>query len=310
MEPAADPLVVHLDALVDNLRELIPAALKEHDEKSVHHARVSTRRLKAAIDVLERVVSPDHRKPLARALSKLRKQLGPMRDADVMLGHLTELPAQRFDDASEWLRLRLTKDRAKAAEHASVKHGPAKMLARLGAWWGVREELVEKSHAVDTLLIESLHLQLDAFAELANAAGDANVAGVDPHQLRIAGKALRYTLELAEARGHKLPARVARTFKRLQDALGLWHDFVVLAEQILRYSLDELVAHHDPKLQGQLLDLSRHMVRRSAQKLEGFSRLWERDGDALAATVRTALPLALPVEPGETKVDHKPAGSF
>lgn len=304
MEPSADPLIVHLDALVDNLREQVPAALKGHEPTAVHHARVSTRRLKAALDVLEPVVSAGHRKPLVKALSKLRRQLGPMRDADVMLGHLDELPKTRFGDAPDWLRHRLNDNRQKAANRTAAKAEPAKILSRLGAWWGVREELVGQSLVVNTRLIESLHLQLDAFAQLAGSMGDSNAAGVDPHQLRIAGKALRYTLELAVSAGHPLPAKVARSFKRMQDALGLWHDYVVLAEQIMRLSLNELVAHHDAELQTDLLQVARYEVRRSAAKLNSFSRIWERNGELLADTIRTALPL---IEP---KTDLGPAGSF
>lgn len=304
METSVHPLIAHLDALVDNLRELVPLAMKDHDGKSVHHARVSTRRMKAAIDVLQVSITDEHRKPMARALSKLRRTLGPLRDADVMLGHLDTLPTGRFTEAVDWLRFRISAERQSAIERIEKGPGAAKMLARLGAWWGVREELVGHAGLADTHLVESLHLQLDAFAQLAGAMGDSNAAGVDPHQLRIVGKSLRYTLELAVAGGHKVPASIIRLFKRLQDALGLWHDYVVLAEQILRSSLDELVAHHDAHLQGALLDLSRFFVRRSAAKLSGFATLWEGQGQALCDTLRKAMPI---IEP---KMDHGPAGSF
>src|SRR5207237_1802689 len=139
----------------------------------------------------------------------------------------------------------------------------ADVLTKLGAWWGLREEVAEAGEAVDSLLADSLHQQLDAFATQAGRlmAGDRRTAGADgeagprqdPHQLRIAGKGLRYTLEMAAAQGHKLPAAVIRHFKKMQEALGLWHDYVVLTERAMAVSLDELLPHHDAAMQQKVL---------------------------------------------------------
>ena len=104
------------------------------------------------------------------------------------------------------------------------------MLSRLGTWWGLREEVEEAREATDSLLAESLHAQLDSFAEQADrltatpAAGLRRFARQDPHAVRIAGKSFRYTLEMAGVQGHKLPAGIMKSFKRMQEALGMWHD--------------------------------------------------------------------------------------
>src|SRR4051812_26428693 len=88
--PDAYPLLQYIDELVDALRTLIPKAFKEWDIEAVHQARVSTRRLKAALDLLEPVLSAQQRKPFGQVLKKLRRQLGPLRDLDVMLDHLKD----------------------------------------------------------------------------------------------------------------------------------------------------------------------------------------------------------------------------
>src|SRR4051794_12290305 len=85
------PLLKYIDDLVESLRGLIPKALKEWDVEAIHHARVSTRRLKAALDLLEPVLPGGQRRPFAKVLRNLRRQLGPLRDMDVMLSHLKEL---------------------------------------------------------------------------------------------------------------------------------------------------------------------------------------------------------------------------
>ena len=104
-------------------------------------------------------------------------------------------------------------------------------------WPLVRSEIVEAREAVDAMLAESLHLQADAFAEQADRLVADHLARPptrlrracgrrgrgrhrrrdrrggsaaeperarqrqNPHDVRIAGKALRYTLEMAEVEG-------------------------------------------------------------------------------------------------------------
>ncbi len=127
---------------------------------------------------------------------------------------LDQLDAFRPGPGVEWLRQRLTDDRAdcRAGGGRSTRPrrwpswAPGSPSGRSGS---------RPAHAVDSLTANAVHLQLDAFAEHATAAG-----GHDPHALRIAGKALRYTLEMAVESGRPLPAAVAKAFKRMQDALG------------------------------------------------------------------------------------------
>src|ERR1700678_3466026 len=90
MKEDSFPLLTYLDGLVEDLRGLIPKAVKQQDEAAVHHARVSTRRLKAALELMEPALSGKCRKPFAAVTKKLRRQLGPLRDLDVMIERLGE----------------------------------------------------------------------------------------------------------------------------------------------------------------------------------------------------------------------------
>lgn len=339
--PAAEfPLLGHMDELVEGLRKLVPTALHTFDSDAIHQARVSTRRLKASLDLLEPVLSKRTRRPFEKVLRRLRKRLGPLRDMDVMIGHLDEIGANsRHATAAAWLGSRLDHQRTKEREKASGKTVAPRTLGRLGAWWGLREEVIEAREAIHSLLAESLHLQLDAFAEQAGviacrsrsrplvlqdpqavtdastssssdgaprAGRAANAAALpakpddheplDVHALRIAGKALRYTLEMAVVEGHALPAGVTKTFKRMQEALGLWHDFVVLTESAMEASLDCGLAHADAALQAEVLELARATLQRSDRELHKFSTLWLDRGQELSRTIRTAFPLTRSVE--------------
>jgi CHAD domain-containing protein len=313
------PLLEYLDELVDDLRRHVSGALKEFDVDAIHDSRVSTRRLKAALDLLAPVLWKESSEPFANVLKKLRRRLGPLRDQDVMLEHLGELmKVPQYGSAGQWLSDRLKEERVAAREKASRKSTPASVLARLGTWWGLREEVAEAREAITSLLAESLHLQLDAFIEQADLISRQETHGAakpepanpaptgvphppqapaptrrqDPHELRIAGKALRYTLDMARQQGHALPADVAKSFKKMQESLGMWHDYVVLTEKSLTLSTQAMLAHHDASMQGAVLDLARWTMRRASQELGKFAALWARKGPGLTPTIRSAFPLS------------------
>jgi CHAD domain-containing protein len=314
--PEQDPfgLLTYLDQLMDDLHDNVPKALKDFDPDGIHDARVATRRLKAAMGLLEAVLSNDHRKSFEKVLKKLRRRLGPLRDLDVMIGHLGKLESHpNHGPAAAWLKAQLQRQREDERSAARKKSGSADTLARLGAWWHVREEVEEAREAVDSLLAESLHLQLDAFAERAHGV-DRQIGGSpdpvgrhDPHELRIAGKLLRYTLELAQSQGHALPTSILRHFKQMQESLGNWHDDVVLVECAMRTSIECMLAYHDAALAEGVLELSRFFLRRSAKELSEFTRLWQKRGDEVAGIIREQFPLTRAVT--ESKMDPDPTGS-
>src|SRR5205807_948773 len=104
---------------------------------AIHDARVATRRLKAAVDLMEFVLSKGRRKPFARVLKKLRRRLGPMRDLDVMIERLEkDAGPGAHGPAAEWLAERLRQRREKERQKSLKKGGPADVLSRLGTWWG------------------------------------------------------------------------------------------------------------------------------------------------------------------------------
>ncbi|HSZ55700.1 MAG TPA: CHAD domain-containing protein [Tepidisphaeraceae bacterium] len=300
------PFLAYLDELMEQLHKNVPKALRDFDGEAVHDARVATRRLKAAMELLAPVLSDHHRHPFEKVLKKLRKRLGPLRDLDVMIERLSEMSSNA---AARWLCDELIRLREKEREKAGKKAVPADVLAKLSSWWGVRDEIVEARDAIDSLVSESLHLQFDAFAEQASQLNRESPAEPrDPHELRIAGKILRYTLEMAKEQGHKLPASVLRAFKKMQEALGNWHDDVVLIQCMMQTSLDRQLSYHQLDLQEGLLKLSRTFLGRGNRELARFSKLWQKQGEEVAQTIRGKFPLTRAVV-SEPQTDHGPADS-
>lgn len=313
-QPNSFPFLVHLDGLVEELRRFTPAALDDFDENSVHKARVTTRRLKAAIDLLDPVLERDHSKPFSKIGRKLRKRLGSLRDVDVLLSHLDEIKSgsSELTGGAEWLRDRLLRDREDVRHESSKRSPAARVVAKLATWSRVREDVVQAQPALPSLLAESMHVQLDYFIDQANQlrtklqGGDIvepTATKHDPHELRIAGKSLRYTLELADAAGHELPGDLFKTFKKMQESLGDWHDYVVLAERAMAACLEEDLPLHEPRMQREVLKLIDYAMTHAEADLNRFMELWEEKGQELSEKIRDAFVLTRAGElPGEAPV--------
>ncbi|HTW93325.1 MAG TPA: CHAD domain-containing protein [Tepidisphaeraceae bacterium] len=294
-KPRELPLLKYLDGLVEDLRRLI-TKVPDAEASVVHDARVTTRRLKAALDLLDPILTGRNRKPFAKITRKVRKRLGPVRDLDVMCNHLDELKNPKAAAGAKWLAEKLGEARRQAEKKATGDLESSRVLGKLGCWWGVREEIAGGEEAIESLIAQSVHLQLDAFCEQADGLARSDDTRSDPHQLRIAGKSLRYTLELAREQGWKLPREMTAVFKRIQDALGLWHDYVVLAGRVLCESTEEQLALHNAEAQQAALDLAAITLHRGQKQLERVADLWQRRGEELASEIRKAFSLTSDVK--------------
>ena len=295
------PLCRYADPLIDDLRKQVPAALDEWDADAIHDARVSTRRLRAALDLLEPAVPPKLLSPLKRTLRRIRDALGELRDNDVMLKLLEPLIRHpKLGAAAGWansgLLDRRNSERRKI--HRKKKHSPATLLTRLDDWEPLREQIVALGDVGEQLMVASLAAQWNAFVSMTRPTDLFRPQ--DPHELRISGKLLRYTFEMLRCTSQKPPAAVLRSFKRMQDALGEWHDYVVLSETMMRLSLRELLAHHDPKLQVKVLALADFALHRSERALRRFMTLWEQRGPEISAVVEQLVSRRPSPRPGRS----------
>jgi len=293
-----------LDERVEDLRGLARRALRNWDSEAIHHARVGTRRLKAALDVLRPLLPNEARGEFAKSLRKLRKALGPLRDLDVMLVHLEELrvPASCAAGAA-WVTQRLLERRGELRRRSARRLSPRGAVGRLEAWVDLEHDVADAQAAAGPLLARVTPTQVRAFAARADGvvaaatptamhpAPDApSASGTPPpaedvHGLRVAGKLLRYTLELAEPLGFDVPGSVSKELKKLQDALGIWHDFVVLTNEMLALAIDAGLAATQPHLFGEILTLARLCWDKSEQSLNRFRKLWAERGAALVERV-------------------------
>jgi CHAD domain-containing protein len=305
------PVAVYLGNLVEALRGHVTPAMRDFDETAVHQARVATRRLSAAMELLEPLFHRHDYKDLGRVLKKLRKRLGPHRDLDVLIGYVDEFGAdERFTTAAAAVSRHLRSERSTLRREAAAKDRVGKTLERVARFDIVTESLTAHREGVLPLLAEGIHTYTDEFAALADiltafhqsrlerkrsdGSVGAEMLSMDPHELRIAGKHLRYSLELADANGVKGisgTGGLLKTFKQMQDDLGLWHDYVVLGDTIVELLAKQMVSHRDASMASQMMGLGAECLGRAQEKLEHFTRLWSEKGAAMTAAIRQSLPL-------------------
>jgi CHAD domain-containing protein len=224
-------LLVLLKQRLTTMLDAIPAA-QAGDTRSVHQARVATRRLREALPVLRTSVSGPALSRVRRQVRKMTRALGPVRVLDVSIQHLDDLAAQNLVSQRALNRVRdaLARERALRRREMLTAITPGK-LERLREGLGKVSSGPEATQPAATL-DESRRQAAKRARRLLDAverAGGLYLAD-RLHAVRVAAKKLRYALEIdRELRRARSTARITQ-LKRLQDLLGRMHDYEVLID--------------------------------------------------------------------------------
>lgn len=207
------------------LKEL-DAVQKAPEPEAVHDLRVAIRRCRSVAAVMEEV-DPDPAWPDMRRLGKkLFRQLGDLRDRQVLEEWTTQLGPE-----SDAIRERLLADFA--VQEKEFQEAALKAADKFDekSWRRLERKLRRRSRLVpmDGLAADCLALErLEAVKELHARALRAEKPEAW-HALRIGVKRFRYTVESL------LPSRYqdwAENLKRVQDLLGEVHDLDVLSTKV------------------------------------------------------------------------------
>jgi CHAD domain-containing protein len=221
------------------------------DVEDVHQMRVSVRRMRAALKAARPLLDAEWSDGLREELGWLGRSLGPVRDLDVLLPHLRGLAADLSaaeQAAAEQLIAVLDEDYLVARrDMLAALNTPrySTLLERLAD--AVRLPLPTRS-ATDARpeLVELVRVEYRSLRKAVLRAGQ-NPPDAVLHALRIKGKRLRYTGELAEpALGGPVRRLLAATAE-LQEVLGDHQDACVAQERI-RELLPRLGDRTDPEV--------------------------------------------------------------
>jgi CHAD domain-containing protein len=303
-------LIRFLDEQVEALRQLLPMVVEDFSSTAIHQSRVATRRLKAGLDVFAPFVDSKRFRVFARFARRLRRRLAPLRDLDVMRGHLKEVastPAAR--KGVDVLRKQFAQHQTKLRGKLLHEVDDVYLMEELGGWWAVRQQIADVVEPARSRVAEQVHELIDEFRRDARLVCKLEESDepVDAHELRIVGKSLRYTLEMAIRVGHPVPADVMKLFKAMQDDLGLWHDFAVLAQHIVDQSSKSQIALHDASAQIALLEVAKVALKKSDASLAKFRTKWKSKGESIVPRLHQAIPLSVAVvETKESKTGLDP----
>jgi CHAD domain-containing protein len=238
----SDSTVHQLRAALDTrLRALLahdPGTRTGEDPEELHQMRVAVRRmratLRAARPLLERTWADD----LRAELGWLGGALGPVRDADVLLERLRGR-AVAFDDSSreavETLIEGLVADRETARADLLAALGSPRYTALLQRLTTAVSQPLPTGGLQETPpLVELVRTEYRRLSKAVRSAGE-NPSDEVLHTLRIRGKRLRYTSELAAASstGRKPVRKLVESMVALQDVLGEHQDACVAQHRVM-----------------------------------------------------------------------------
>jgi len=199
-------------------QDLVKLSSKPQPE-SVHRFRTGTRRLQILLGELSPKLDRSQKK-LLKLLGRIRKRAGKVRDLDVQLAALRSLkiprePRRKTQLVNHLIELRSQQDKKlrKAVDEDTVRE-IRKRLKRAAKEF--EPEASRDPLAIARGMLEEINRT------------DAPVSEGLLHQYRILSKRARYAAEFAE------PSAEAEHFvagmKRIQDALGDWHDWLTLTQ--------------------------------------------------------------------------------
>jgi CHAD domain-containing protein len=289
------------------VRDYLQHALYEADKdpEYVHQLRVGTRRAGAALEIFASCLPEKTHEAARKRLRRLRRAAGAARDWDVFLISLQDWRGGRAEAEQAGLDgllgYALAQRLVAQAQLAAPGPGQALDFERLMAETvaAVREPRVELgSRALLDLARPLLAGRLRALDEAA-AQDLHDYARL--HQVRIAGKRLRYAMEVfADCFATPFRERLYPAVEEMQDILGRASDSHVAALRLteLRDRLRKRAPMEWKRLRPGVEALLRHHQRRLPQERRRFLKWWRRwqeaGGEAAFAALLKASGAAAP----------------
>jgi len=292
-------------------------ATRPHPE-SVHDLRTISRRVEALLDTL--ATEPDRKqRKLRRRLKRLRRRAGRVRDIDVQILALRTLKIGRDSGRKAQLARHLSDRRArrerklrKALDAETVRDLRRRLIraertlrtpAPAPRPAAAAQSVSAKAASADVKPaqreeVQPVSLALRMFATVAKQQGAFTEATL--HRFRTRSKRVRYVAEMAgddpEAK------RIVSQIKRMQDAIGDWHDWFTLAQTAQKLFAEPV----DSPLIAALRNVTRAKFMEATRHASDLKRnlLGRAQAAAKAAAPKAAVPAKAPV-PAKARAPHR-----
>ncbi len=265
-----------VDKRLEKFVSLLPRLLISDRPDIIHDTRVYSRRLQQVIRVFFPQTTIGKARKLIRTLRKTRRSLGACRNLDVTIELVQKrIHAAREDairDAWRNVRQHLEENRTRELSRARREIERHEVTAFIERARSLLESGDREKHP-EILLKKSIETGVSDWSDALENARE-NQGRDSFHAFRIAGKRLRYRLELLAAMGDKSSRTKVKTLKKLQEEIGQWHDRQVMLQFVANFiARPDLLAGHP--------DLARTL-------LAEMDAERQRDGDAIATVLKHA----------------------
>jgi len=240
-------------AMLDRLQEIIKLSSgvkKSRKREKIHQMRVATRRIRAAFSIFTDLMEGKRARKWKKVIRQITSTLGTTRDLDVQLesleATLSEIKEKRFQPGIERLHLRLTQKRHRMQPkvvRAMERIESSGVIEEMSEY--LREVIVEAG--VETPNDRSPYVYEQAYRNIMMRAEE--LIAFDPyvnrpecvtemHDMRIAAKRLRYSIELFEPVYDERLKKHRKEIRDLQELLGQLHDTDIWLETLPKF-IDE-----------------------------------------------------------------------
>jgi CHAD domain-containing protein len=199
-------------SVFQNFRRDLEKLASHPAPQRVHKFRTRGRRVEA--QVLELIEPGRNHKKLLKLLARLRRKAGKVRDLDVQIASLRNLKIPEAASQKRQLLRTLMDERIEQEKKLAVTFSKSCLRE-------LRKRL--KRAVADLTVPDGLPLKKarELLAQLPSERSAITEAVL--HQYRIVGKRARYLAEVALPDTHA--AQLVTELKRMQDAIGDWHDW-------------------------------------------------------------------------------------
>jgi CHAD domain-containing protein len=280
LDAARHCLTVRMETVRSQLEEAQTRGQK--DIETVHQLRVATRRARAALDIFTACLPKKASKKANRYLRKLRRAAGEVRDWDVFLLSLSERGEEKNRQVRPALDLvrglalmqresaRVTLAEASQSQPFAFERLEHATLAAVRA---------SRRAADDTLMELALPVLQQRIESLKEAVESISEDLAHYHRIRIAGKHLRYTMEV-------FGACFRETFKdvlyplveQMQESLGKLHDSDLAIQRLRLWQThcETTLAADWPRYRPGFEMLTQEFEQVIARERKKFKTCWRR----------------------------------
>jgi CHAD domain-containing protein len=205
-----------------------PLAAKKYEEdiEYVHQLRVATRRAGVGLQIFADLLPKRETRWMRKMLRELRQAAGDARDLDVLGGRLRKIAKEKKGSHLGAVVKRVAARRRKAQKPVLAAHKSAKLKGYKARSNALANAVGWQRDQREPTFAEAARTALAPLVDEFFAAANTDLSDIEAlHQMRIAGKQVRYAMELlAGAFDDSFRGKLYATFEEVHEKLGTIND--------------------------------------------------------------------------------------